>query len=52
MKSLILSAILGVTVLALSAMANPFNAADDGFPKEVLTTVDLCPLTDVTGRRN
>ena len=36
MKSLILSAILGVTVLASSAMANPFNTADDGFSKEVL----------------
>ncbi len=36
MKSLILSAILGVTVLASDVMANPFNTADDGFSKEVL----------------
>ena len=36
MKSLILSAILGVTVLASGAMANPFSTDADRFSTEVL----------------
>jgi len=60
MKSLILSAILGVTVLAPGAMANPFSATDNGFSKEVLIYTNyvrklelgrVTPLLELTGTK-